>query len=162
MLICLDDFSIEDDFEVLCNNPKVNHIVLFEPHNYRSLDRRIKDLNKNYIRLDNLFEKQRNADYLKLEAHKFTEEHLYYKDDNYTGFSDFTILPKDFTDGGSTPRAVVIHLTYADPNKNDQIWIRHFTSENGSDSITNVQEICRSSPKGCEFLLSIEYKQFSN
>ena len=38
--------------------------------------------------------------------------------------------------GGSTPRAVVIHLTYM--NGENQIWIRHFTSET-NDSISNVQ-----------------------
>jgi hypothetical protein len=63
---------------------------------------------------------------------------LYYEEDGYQGFSDFTVLPSEFTDGGSTPRAVVIHLTYINPQEEDQVWIRHFTSET-NDSIANVQ-----------------------
>ena len=73
-----------------------------------------------------------------IPAHKFTEEHLYYKEDNYQGFADFTVLPKEYIDGGSTPRAVVIHLTYLNIDAESQIWIRHFTSVS-NDSIANVQ-----------------------
>lgn len=75
---------------------------------------------------------------MNIPAHKFSEEHLYYTEDGYQGFSDFTVLPKEYIDGGSTPRAVVIHLTYINTNAEEQIWIRHFTSET-NDSIANVQ-----------------------
>ena len=108
----------------------ISHIMLLEPHKYRSLDRFIKGLNKFYIRLDDPFEKQqRNADFLDISGHKFTEKHLYYLQDRYNGFADFTISPREFTDGGATPRAVVIHLTYLNAQSENQIWIRHFTSE---------------------------------
>jgi len=139
LIIGLDNFSGEEGFKTICKNTNVSHIMLLEPHKYRSLDRLIKGLNKFYIRLDNVFEKQqKNADFLNIPAHKFTEEHLYYEEDNYQGFADFTILPKEYIDGGSTPRAVAIHLTYINPDAEDQIWIRHFTSES-NDSIANVQ-----------------------
>lgn len=139
LVICLDNFSDEESFKTLCENPNVSHIMLLEPHKYRSLDRYIKGLNKFYIRLDDVFEKQqKNADFLNIQAHKFTEEHLYYTVDDYQGFADFTVLPSEYIDGGSTPRAVVIHLTYLNPEAENQIWIRHFTSET-NDSIANVQ-----------------------
>jgi hypothetical protein len=139
MIICLDNFSNEDGFRNLCQNPNVSHIMLLEPHKYRSLDRFIKGLHKFYIRLDAPFEQEkRNADFLDIPAHKFTEEHLFYSEDRYNGFADFTVLPKEFIEGGSTPRAVVIHLTYLNEQKERQIWIRHFTSET-NDSISNVQ-----------------------
>lgn len=139
MIIGLDDFTKENDLIELCSNDSISHIMLLEPHRYRSLDRSIKDLNKVYIRLDNLFERQpKNADYLAIPAHKFSEEHLYYKQDRYQGFADFTILPKEYVEGGSVPRAVVINLTYINKDMNDQIWIRHFTSDT-NDSISNVQ-----------------------
>ena len=78
LVICLDNFSDEESFKTLCENPNVSHIMLLEPHKYRSLDRYIKGLNKFYIRLDDVFEKQqKNADFLNIQAHKFTEEHLY-------------------------------------------------------------------------------------
>lgn len=139
MIICLDNFSNEDGFKNLCQNPNVSHIMLLEPHKYRSLDRFIKGLDKFYIRLDDPFEKQqRNADFLTISPHKFTEEHLFYSEDRYSGFADFTVLPSEFTDGGSTPRAVAIHLTYLNSQSERQIWIRHFTSET-NDSISNIQ-----------------------
>lgn len=139
MIICLDNFSNEDGFRNLSRNPNISHIMLLEPHKYRSLDRFIKGLGKFYIRLDDPFEKQqRNADFLNIPEHKFTEEHLFYSEDRYNGFADFTVLPKEFIDGGSTPRAVVIHLTYLNEQNERQIWIRHFTSET-NDSISNVQ-----------------------
>lgn len=140
MIIGLDNFADEDGFKNLCKHPGISHIMLLEPHKYRSLDRSIKGLKKFYIRLDDSFEKQqRNADFLDIVEHKFTEEHLYYAEDGYNGFGDFTVLPNEFIDGGSTPRAVVIHLTYLNEQSEKQIWIRHFTSETGQDSIANVQ-----------------------
>lgn len=139
MIICLENFSNEDGLKSLCQNPNISHIMLLEPHKYRSLDRFIKGLEKFYIRLDDPFEKQqRNADFLNISGHKFTEEHLFYSEDRYNGFADFTVLPREFTEGGSTPRAVVIHLTYLNAQSESQIWIRHFTSET-NDSISNVQ-----------------------
>ena len=139
LIICLDNFSHEDGFRNLCQNPSISHIMLLEPHKYRSLDRFIKGLDKFYIRLDDPFEKQqRNADFLNIPGHKFTEEHLFYSEDRYNGFADYTVLPREFIDGGSTPRAVVIHLTYLNAQSERQIWIRHFTSET-NDSISNVQ-----------------------
>jgi hypothetical protein len=137
MLVCREGFTSEEELKRACQNPAITHIVLEQPNKYRSLDRFIKSLGKFYIRLDDVFEKQqKNADFLTIQTHKFSEEHLFYKEENYQGFSDFTVLPSEFIDGGSTPRAVVIHLTYK--NNEDQIWISHFTSES-NDSIANVQ-----------------------
>lgn len=139
LIVCLGNFSDEDSLRALCQNPNISRIMLLEPHKYRSLDRYIKTLNKFYIRLDDVFEKQqKNADFLSITAHKFSEEHLFYTQDGYQGFADFTVLASEYIDGGSTPRAVVIHLTYLNQEAEDQIWIRHFTSES-NDSIANVQ-----------------------
>lgn len=139
MIVGLDSFTNEDEFSLLCEDGRINHIVLLEPHRYRTLDRHIKRLDKNYIRLDDLFEKQqRNSDFLSIPEHKFSEEHLYYEEDNYQGFGDFTVLPREYIEGGSTPRAVVINITYVNVEAENQIWIRHFTSDT-NDSISNVQ-----------------------
>lgn len=139
LIVCLDNFSDEESLKNVCNEPSVSHIMLLEPNKNRTLDRFIRRLNKFYIRLDDVFEKQqKNADFLGIEAHKFTEEHLYFHEDGYQGFADFTVLPSEYNDGGSIPRAVVIHLTYLNVDSENQIWIRHFTSET-NDSIANVQ-----------------------
>src|SRR5690554_2163564 len=138
MILCGNDISMDDDnFKQLAELPQVSSIMMNDPQRNRSLDRYIKTLGKAYIRLDDLFEKQeRNSDFLDIQEHRFSEEHLFYDEENYSGFADYTVLPSEFIDGGSTPRAVVIHLTYM--KENDQIWIRHFTSET-NDSIANVQ-----------------------
>ncbi len=138
MLICQNDLSAEDkDFRDLAQKTEITRINIEDPGRNRELNRFIKGLNKTYIRLDDFFEKQaRNSDFLIIEEHRFSEEHLYFEEEGYKGFSDYTVLPSEFSDGGSTPRAVVIHLTYL--NRQNQIWIRHFTSDS-NDSIANVQ-----------------------
>lgn len=138
MIICQNDVNPDDsEFKQLVAKAEVSSINVNDPNRNRTLHRFIKGLNKNYIRLDDLFEKQaRNSDYLEIQEHRFSEEHIYYIEDGFNGFSDYTVLPSEYIDGGSTPRAVVIHLTYL--NGENQIWIRHFTSET-NDSISNVQ-----------------------
>lgn len=138
MIICQNDVNPDDaEFKQLVAKAEVSSINVNDPNRNRTLNRFIKGLNKNYIRLDDLFEKQaRNSDYLEIQEHRFSEEHIYYVEDGFSGFSDYTVLPSEYIDGGSTPRAVVIHLTYL--NGENQIWIRHFTSET-NDSISNVQ-----------------------
>ena len=138
MLICHNDVNADNsEFKELVELDGITAINIEDPGRNRSLDRYIRSLNKTYIRLDDLFEKQaRNSDFLSIEPHRFSEEHLYYSQEGYSGFSDYTVLPSEFSDGGSTPRAVAIHLTYL--NGENQIWIRHFTSET-NDSIANVQ-----------------------
>jgi hypothetical protein len=156
LIVCLDNFSDEESLKNLCLNGKVSKIMLLEPHKYRSLDRHIKGLQKFYITFDDIFEKQqRNADFLNIQAHKFTEEHLYYIQENYQGFADFTVLPSEFVDGGSTPRAVAIHLTYLNVEVENQIWIRHFTSTS-NDSIANVQgKFAEAATKAVDFCISL-------
>lgn len=139
LIICLNKFSDEEKLKLLCAKTEISHIMLLDPNKYRSLDRYIKSLNKKYIRLDDFFEKQqRNSDFLEIATHKFTEEHLYYKEDGYYGFSDYTVLSSEFINGSSMPRAVVIHITYPKADVDNEIWISHFTSVS-NDSIANVQ-----------------------
>jgi hypothetical protein len=138
MLICQNDVSSEDaEFKNLVQLSAICAINFEDPGRNRTLHRFLRGLNKTYIRLDDLFEKQdRNSDFLSITEHRFSEEHLYYSEDGFNGFSDYTVLPSEYSDSGSTPRAVVIHLTYL--NVLNQILIRHFTSET-NDSIANVQ-----------------------
>lgn len=138
MIICQNDVNVSNpDFTVLAEMKAVTSLNVEDPGRNRSLSRYITGLNKDFIRLDDPFERQlRNSDYLSIDEHLFSEENLYYADENFSGFSDYTVLPSDFIEGGSTPRAVVIHLTYL--KDGGQIWIRHFTSVT-NDSIVNVQ-----------------------
>jgi hypothetical protein len=140
MLLCSSENDLTDGaFAQVINNEKITRINIENPGRNRSLKNYIMNLGKDIIRRDDLFEPQaRNGDFLKIQENRFSEEHIYYSQDNFNGFSDYTLMPSAFTDGGSTPRAVVIHLTYQKPPLNE-FWIRHFTSKTGSDSIANVQ-----------------------
>jgi len=138
MLICENDIEGDDtNFKSIAELNAVSLITVNDPGRNRSLNRYIRGLQKGFIRLDDLFEKKdRNSDFLDITEHRFSEEHIHYSTEGFDGFSDYTVLPSEYVEGGSTPRAVVIHLTYL--NNQNEIWIRHFTSET-NDSIANVQ-----------------------
>lgn len=138
MLICENDIEGDNtNFQSIAESPSVTIITVNDPGRNRSLNRYIRSLEKGFVRLDDLFEKKdRNSDFLDVTEHRFSEEHIHYSDEGFKGFSDYTTLPSEYVEGGSTPRAVVIHLTYL--NSQNEIWIRHFTSET-NDSIANVQ-----------------------
>ena len=138
ILICQNDVTVDDArFTALVSLPQISAICIETPGRNRDLHRFLKGLNKQYIRLDDLFEKQvKNSEFLPISEHRFSEEHLFYGEEGFTGFGDYTVLPSEYTDGGSAPRAVAIHMTYL--KDNGQIWIRHFTSIS-NDSIANVQ-----------------------
>jgi len=138
MLICENDIEGDDiNFKSIAELDAVSLITVNDPGKNRSLNRYIRGLQKGFIRLDDLFEKKdRNSDFLDVTEHRFSEEHIHYGSEGFEGFSDYTVLPSEYVEGGSTPRAVVIHLTYL--NVQNEIWIRHFTSET-NDSIANVQ-----------------------
>jgi len=125
------------DFKIIIESESVTRVVIDDPDRNRDLRRYLQEAEVDFIRLDDLFESEpRNSNFLPIETHRFSEEHKYYINDSYNGFSDYTVLPSAFIEGGSTPRAVVIHFTYM--NDQDQIWIRHFTSIS-NDSIADVQ-----------------------
>jgi hypothetical protein len=133
MIICSDraDTSSAEFLEFI-SDKRIKYVVSKEN---RTLKRKLKG--KDFIRLDDSFNSQkRNKDFLSISEEKFTEEHLFYEEDNYAGFSDYTVLISDFIEGGGAPYAVAIHLTYQ--KDSEEIWIRHFTSIS-NDDIANIQ-----------------------
>lgn len=75
----------------------------------------------------------RNSDYLGREETMFSDEHLFYRDEGWHGFSDYLTIGQQYADGGFTPRAVAIHWTY-EPFEGSPIMVRHFTSESNGDT----------------------------
>jgi hypothetical protein len=133
MIICSDRADTTSaNFLEFISDKRIKYVVSKEN---RTLKRKLKG--KDVIRLDDSFNPQkRNKDFLSLSEAKFTEEHLFYEEDNYAGFSDYTVLISDFIEGGGAPYAVAIHLTYQ--KDSEEIWIRHFTSIS-NDDIANIQ-----------------------
>lgn len=78
------------------------------------------------------FKKQdRNADYVNIPVEDFSEYHLIYKSEGYTGFGDYSIIGDTYNDSGFAPYAVAIHIVYFD---NASLKIRHFVSHSNDDA----------------------------
>lgn len=89
----------------------------------------------NVIELRDYFHKEdRNQDYANNVDQLFSRDHLFYHDDGYIGFGDYSIIGDTYSDSGFAPKAVAIHIVYFD-NKNI-LRIRHFVSDSNED-ITN-------------------------
>ena len=96
---------------------------------YSSAFRRIR---KQRILVEDKFNKKpRNSDYLDEDDEFFSSDHLFFRDDGYVGFSDYSVIGEEFTEAGFAPYAVAIHIVYFDSENN--LRIHHFVSENNDD-----------------------------
>jgi hypothetical protein len=90
-----------------------------------------RKIRTNRVMLDDKFKKlQRNTDYEGIDE-PFSEDHLFYKDDGYKGFSDFSVVGDEYSETGFAPYAVAIHIVYFD--KDDSLRIVHFVSDSNDD-----------------------------
>lgn len=126
---CISIFSNKDSLEL--------YLKIFgsSPPNYclipdeRSIRRRIT---AHKVILDNKFiKKTRNTDYAIIDDEPFSEDHLFYKDEGYVGFSDYSIVGDDYNKSGFAPYAVAIHIVYFDHDHS--LRIHHFVSDSNDD-----------------------------
>lgn len=111
--------SLFDDFA-----PKYNVIP------YSPAFRRVR--NGKRVMIEDKFKKQsRNTDYLNCEDEFFSDDHLYFEDDGYAGFSDYSIVGDEYLESGFAPYAVAIHIVYFDDDKN--LRVHHFVSDTNDD-----------------------------
>lgn len=82
----------------------------------------------NAVLIGDFFDKQvRNSDY-KLES-VFSHLHATYNEySNTLGFSDYTIMPRTFSEGGGPAYVVTIHASYVNEDKFDEMYVRHYSS----------------------------------
>jgi hypothetical protein len=82
------------------------------------------------VMFEDKFNKQdRNADYPEDEF--FSEDHLFFSNEGYVGFGDYSIIGNEYIESGFAPYAVAIHIVYfADDNS---LRIRHFISDSNDD-----------------------------
>lgn len=78
---------------------------------------------------DNFNKQDKNADYKNTDE-LYTRDHLYYKDDGYIGFSDFSIVGNEYSESGFAPYAVAIHIVYLEK---EAMRIAHFVSDSNED-----------------------------
>ena len=72
------------------------------------------------------FKRRRNADHPPLKS--FSDLHVTYEEEGMNGFGDFLIVGDDYNEGGGPAYAVAIHLTFIDPDKDDEMYVYHFVS----------------------------------
>lgn len=89
-------------------------------------------IHHNRVMCEDHFPKQtRNIDYSGIETEFFSSDHLYYVDDGYIGFSDYSVVGEEYNETGFAPYAVAIHIVYFDEKKN--LRIAHFVSDSNDD-----------------------------
>lgn len=80
---------------------------------------------------DRFNKKDRNSDYINTEDEVFTEDHLYYMEEGYDGFADYSIIGSNFSESGFAPYAVALHIVYFD--EENVLRIKHFVSDSNED-----------------------------
>lgn len=97
---------------------------------YSPAFRRVR--NGKRVMIEDKFKKMpRNTDYLDCEDEFFSDDHLYFEDDGYAGFSDYSIVGEEYLESGFAPYAVAIHIVYFDDNQN--LRVHHFVSDTNDD-----------------------------
>lgn len=80
------------------------------------------------IVLDDSYRKaKRNIDYIERPDETFSRNHLVYEKRGFVGFSDFSIVGKEFEESGFAPTVIAIHIMYF--GIREEVKIHHFVSE---------------------------------
>lgn len=125
LLICNNPEYV-DEYENVIGEKIPLYSVIPDRGDFR---RRIRS---NRVMCEDHFPKQtRNIDYLDTETEFFSSDHLYYADDGYKGFSDYSVVGEEFSETGFAPYAVAIHIVYFD--KKNILRIAHFVSDSNDD-----------------------------
>ena len=91
-----------------------------------------RKIRKNRVLLADKFNKQdRNNDYIEVDDEPFSEDHLYYLEDGYVGFADYSVVGEVYNETGFAPYAVAIHIVYFDTDCS--LRIKHFVSNSNDD-----------------------------
>lgn len=147
---------------LLCNNPDYidcyekiigNNIPLYNLIPDKSDFRR--RIRSNRVICEDHFPKQmRNIDYSKINTEFFSSDHLYYADDGYKGFSDYSVVGEEYSETGFAPYAVAIHIVYLD--ENNILRIAHFVSDSNDDISDPARKFAEAVEKLVEWNKSIK------
>lgn len=80
--------------------------------------------------VDRYSKRERNLDYKDVDEF-FSDDHLYYAEEGYIGYSDFSIVGDEYSESGFAPYAVAIHFVYF--NEDRELNIIHFVSDSNDD-----------------------------
>jgi hypothetical protein len=123
--VCIDEDIVQSNSQ-LAAEYNVEHFLIPDERVFK------RGIHGNRILMaDNFKKRQRNADYANSIDEFFSDDHLYFEGEGYTGFSDFSIIGDDYTESGFAPLAIAIHMVYFDSSKN--LRIHHFVSDSNVD-----------------------------
>lgn len=129
ILVINDDRDYLDLYDDFFENAVPKYVLIPDESAFRRKVRHHKVL------LDDKFDKQeRNKDYKEKDDCFFSDDHLYFGEEGFVGFSDYSIIGKEFQEAGFAPYAVAIHIVYFTEKK--ILRVRHFVSDS-NDDITN-------------------------
>lgn len=100
----------------------------------RSVNRVLRDTGQSVKKIafrDAFNKKRTNSGYLDTPDELFSDDHLYFLEDGYSGFGDYSIIGNAYDEGGFAPYAVAIHIVYFDGKNN--LRIHHFVSDTNQD-----------------------------
>lgn len=96
-----------------------------------------RKVKRHRVLLDDKFEKKnRNADYIGDEF--FSDDHLFFREDGFEGFADYSIVGNAYLEAGFTPYAVAIHIVYFADDK--ILRIKHFVSDSNDDYLNPAKK----------------------
>lgn len=98
--------------------------------------KRIKTSNR-VLCEDHFPKRLRNSDYGNNTDEFFSDDYLYYKEEGYIGFSDYSVVGSEYSESGFAPYAVAIHIVYPD---NGILKIKHFVSDSNEDYHDTVRK----------------------
>lgn len=91
-----------------------------------------RNIRRNRSLIEDRFNKcSRNSDYANNPDEFFSDDHRFFLEDGFEGFSDYSIIGEDYLESGFAPYAVAIHILYFDENKN--LRVNHFVSDSNND-----------------------------
>lgn len=93
--------------------------------------RRQYDKFSNVMLRDPFTTERRNADYEEVDNQSLSDDHLFFREERYLGYSDYLVIGEEFTASGFAPYAVAIHLTYME--EDNSCWVKHFVSDSNED-----------------------------
>lgn len=122
--ICTNPDTIKYYEECFYGNHEVKTLVPYAPS--------FRRIRRNRILLEDKFNKKiRNQDYLDEDDEFFSNDHLFYEEDGYVGFSDYSIIGSEYSESGFAPYAVAIHIVYFD--ESNELRVHHFVSDDNED-----------------------------
>lgn len=113
----------------------VTHVLVSESRAGKRLARALNPAPGVVVFGDHFPSQATNAEYPDQREQVFTEEHMYFHDDNLAGFCDYGTIGADYRDGGGAPKYVVIHWTYQhgfESPSESPVYLQHFCSDHES------------------------------